>query len=289
MAANSLIYQYKTANIVVKIIAINALLFLVVRLASFFLNVLPGDVTSWLVLPEEIGDFITQPWSIITYSFLHFRFFHLLFNMYILYWFGRIVLNLFNAKRFLTIYLLGAICGGLLYMLAYNLFPVFMKTNGVLLGASAAVRAIMIFIAAHSPNTEVMMIKWRIKLWHIGVAVVLLDVIQLPVSGNPGGLIAHLGGALFGYVYAMQLAKGNDIGKWFENLVAWFQEIFTPRKSKPLKTVYRREASKKSVKKDETSNHQKKVDGILDKIGKSGYDSLTKLEKDFLFKAGKDD
>jgi membrane associated rhomboid family serine protease len=289
MAANSLTYQFKTANSVVKIIAINVGIFLVVRLAAFFLGLTPADVTSWLVLPEETSEFITQPWSILTYSFLHFGFFHILFNMYILYWFGRIVLNLFNAKRFLTIYLLGAICGGLLYMLAYNLFPVFMKTNGYLIGASAAVRAIMIFIAAYSPNTEVMIIKWRIKLWHIGVAVVLLDLIQIPMSGNAGGLIAHLGGALFGYVYAMQLAKGNDIGKWFENLIAWFQGIFTPRKSKPLKTVHRKDSVKSSVKKKEVSNQQKKVDAILDKIGKSGYDSLTKAEKDFLFKAGKDD
>lgn len=289
MAANSLTYQYKTANIVVKIIAINVLIFLLVRLSAFFLGLSPADVTAWLVLPEETSEFITQPWSILTYSFLHFDFFHVLFNMYILYWFGRIVLNLFNAKRFLTIYLLGAICGGLLYMLAYNLFPVFMKTNGYLIGASAAVRAIMIFIAAYKPNMEVMVFRWRIKLWHIGVAVVLLDIIQIPMSGNAGGLIAHLGGAFFGYVYAMQLSKGNDIGTWFENLIAWFQEIFTPRKSKPLKTVHRKDSAKKPVRKTDVSAQQKKVDAILDKIGKSGYDSLTKAEKDFLFKAGKDD
>ena len=289
MAVKSLTYQYKIANIVVKIIAINVLIFLVVRLTAFFLGLNPVDVTSWLVLPEETSEFITQPWSIITYSFLHFGFFHILFNMYILYWFGRIVLNLFNAKRFLTIYLLGAICGGLLYMLAYNLFPVFAQKNGVLLGASAAVTAIMIFMCTYKPNTEVLIIKWRIKLWQIGLTIFLLDLVRISVSSNPGGLLSHVGGAIFGYTYAIQLAKGNDIGKWFENLIGWFQGIFTPRKSKPLKTVHRKDSVKNNVKKTVVSNQQKKVDAILDKIGKSGYDSLTKAEKDFLFKAGKDD
>lgn len=290
MEAKNLTYQFKTANIVVKIIAINVLIFLLVKLSAFFMQTKPIVVTSWFVLPEGLGEFITQPWSIITYSFLHFGFFHIFFNMYVLYWFGRIVLNLFNEKRFLAIYLLGAVCGGLLYMLAYNLFPVFIGTNGYLLGASAAVRAIMIFIAAYSPNTEVMIFRWRIKLWHIGLAVILLDIIQIPTSGNAGGLIAHLGGALLGYLYATQLAKGNDIGKWFENILDWFENLFKPRTKKPFRKVHRttQKSSPRSNTKVDASDHQKKVDGILDKIGKSGYESLTKAEKDFLFKAGKE-
>ena len=191
-----------------------------------------------------------------TYAFLHFGFFHLLFNMYLFYWFGRIVLNLFNEKRLLTVYLLGAMSGGLLYMLAYNIFPVFAQSNGVLLG---------------------------------GLALFLLDLGRISVSSNPGGLLSHVGGAIFGYTYAIQLAKGKDIGKWFENGIAWFQGIFTPRKSKPLKTVHRKDSVKTNVKKRAVTGQQKKIDAILDKIGKSGYDSLTKAEKDFLFKAGKDD
>jgi membrane associated rhomboid family serine protease len=290
METKNLINQYKTASILVKIIVVNTIIFLLVRLSAFLMQTTPAIVTNWFVLPEDVGVFILQPWSIITYSFLHFGFFHIFFNMYILYWFGKIVLNLFNEKRFLTVYLLGAISGGLLYMFAYNLFPVFMGTNGYLLGASAAVRAIMIFIAAYSPNTEVMIFKWRIKLWHIGLTVILLDLIQIPTSGNAGGLIAHLGGALFGYLYAKQLAKGNDIGKWFESIIDWFTNLFKPRTKKPFRKVHRttQKTSPEVYKKDVTSDHQKKVDGILDKIGKSGYESLTKAEKDFLFKAGKE-
>ncbi len=290
MGTNNLTDQFKSANILVKIIAINAILFLLVRLSAFFIQTSPAVVTKWFVLPEEIGTFITQPWSIITYSFLHFGFLHVFFNMYILYWFGKIVLNLFDEKRFLTIYLLGAICGGLLYMLAYNLFPVFIGTNGYLLGASAAVRAIMIFIAAYTPNTEVMIFRFRIKLWHIGLTVIILDLVQIPTSGNAGGLIAHLGGALFGYLYAIQLAKGNDIGKGFENILNSIANLFKPKNKKPFRKVHRttQKTSPPSKKKDTSSDHQKKVDGILDKIGKSGYESLTKAEKDFLFKAGKE-
>jgi membrane associated rhomboid family serine protease len=242
------------------------------------------------VLPEELGEFIIQPWSLITYAFLHYGFWHILWNMVVLYWFGRFVTNLFDERRFIVIYLLGAISGGLLYMLAYNIYPVFDSSRGYLLGASAAVRAIMIFIAVYSPQTVVRIIVFNVKLWQIGVAVVLLDLIQIPTSGNAGGLIAHLGGALLGYVYAVQLAKGTDIGSGFDKLMNWFEDLFKPRTKKPFKKVHRNAPVNKKgkTKVDDKTAHQKKVDLILDKIGKSGYESLTKSEKDYLFKAGKD-
>ncbi len=290
MAATNLAYQYKSASIVLKLIIINALIFLLVYLGSFFFSIPSGQLTSWLVLPNDFISLLTQPWALITYSFLHFGFWHIFWNMYILYWFGSFVINLFSSKRFLTIYLLGAIFGGLLYVLAYNLFPVFNDQNARLIGASAAVRAIMIFIAVYTQNTIVRIFFFKIKLWKIGLFVVLLDLVQLPSSGNAGGLLAHLGGALFGYLYAVQLAKGNDIGKWFENIINWCVNQFKPRVKKPFRKVHR--TTKKSThsnKKDEKGEHQKKIDAILDKIGKSGYESLTKAEKDFLFKAGKND
>ncbi len=291
MAANSLSYQFKTAGIVVKLIVINLALFLLVNLFAFFFKIPVAQLTGWFVLPDSFAEFITQPWAFLTYSFLHFGFWHLFWNMLWLYWFGGFVLNLFAAKRFLTIYLLGAVCGGLLYVLSYNLFPVFSNERGYLLGASAAVTAIVVFIATYTPNTAVRIFFFTVKLWHIGVFFVLKDLIQLPTSGNAGGLLAHLGGAIFGYVYAIQLAKGNDIGRWFENILDWFEGLFTPRTKKPFKKVHRttRKDSVRSNTNNEKTNNQKKVDAILDKIGKSGYDSLTKAEKDFLFKAGKED
>ncbi|QNJ98400.1 rhomboid family protein [Constantimarinum furrinae] len=290
MAANSLLYQFKTANTAIKLIVINAAIFLFVRLVAFFIGVKPIAITEWFVLPDDVSEIILQPWAFITYAFLHYDIFHLLFNMLLLYWFGAIILNLFSGKRFLTVYLLGAIFGGLLYVVSYNLFPVFENSRSYLLGASAAVMAIMVFIATYSPNTQLRIFFFTVKLWHIALFMLLFDLVRMPVSGNAGGLIAHLGGAIFGYVYAQQMAKGNDIGKWFEHGMDWFTNLFKPRKKSPFKKVHRtvhktKTTSKSTVDKNE---HQQKVDAILDKIGKSGYDSLTKGEKDFLFKAGKD-
>ncbi len=288
MNTNNLTYQFKQASIVVKLIVINTAIFLVMYLGSFFLQISPTVFTSWFVLPTDIFSIIKQPWAIITYAFLHGGFWHLFWNMYLLYWFGTFVLNLFTAKRLLTIYLLGAISGGFLYVLAYNLFPVFSNINSNLLGASAAVLAVVIFIATYTPNTEVKLFMFTLKLWQIGLAMVLIDIIQLPTSGNTGGLIAHMGGAFFGYLYATQLSKGNDLGRWFENAIDWFVNLFKSRKNKPFKKVHRTTDQKftRSAKKP-SEDYQKKIDIILDKIGKSGYDSLTKAEKDFLFKAGK--
>ncbi|WP_378185049.1 rhomboid family intramembrane serine protease [Aquimarina sp. W85] len=293
MTSNSLKYQYQTASILIKLIVINVALFLIATLVPWVIKSNPAVLMQWFVLPIQLEELLLQPWSLLTYSFLHFDFWHIFWNMMVLYWFGRIVLNLFNDKRFLTIYLLGAISGGVLFVIAYNLFPVLQGSMAYLIGASAAVRAIMIFIATYTPNTEVRVIFFNVKLWHIGVFVVLSDLIQLPNSGNAGGLIAHLGGALLGYVYALQLKKGNDIGSGFERLMNSIVTFFTFKKKSNLKTVYKAKPKKTSSTTTrptsaQKSSNQAQIDIILDKISKSGYDSLTKKEKDFLFKAGKE-
>ena len=289
MNTNNLISQFNQLSIVLKIIVINTLIFLIVYLGSFFFKLEPDTLVSWFVLPTSFLEIVFQPWSFVTYAFLHDGFWHLFLNMYLLYWFGLFVLNLFTPKRFLTIYLLGAINGGLLYVLAYNLFPVFNNISPPLMGASAAVMAIVIFIATYTPNAIVRIFTFRIKLWQIGLVLVLLDLFRLPSSNNPGGLIAHMGGAIFGYVYAIQLKKGNDIGIWFENLMDALVNLFKSNKYKHFKQVHKtKQSATKNTKRNPTNNHQIKIDRILDKIGKSGYDSLTKAEKDFLFKAGKD-
>ena len=289
MNTNNLVGQYKQLSIVLKIIVINTLIFLIFYLGSFFFKLSPSTLVSWFVLPTSFLEIVFQPWSFVTYAFLHAGFWHLFWNMYLLYWFGLYVLNLFTSKRFLTIYLLGAINGGLFYVLAYNLFPVFNNISSNLMGASAAVLAIVIFIATYTPDAIVRIFTFRIKLWQIGLVMVLLDLLQLPSSGNAGGLIAHMGGAIFGYVYAIQLKKGNDIGIWFENFMDLLVNLFKSNKYKHFKQVHKtKQSAPKNTKRNQTTNHQIKIDRILDKIGKSGYDSLTKAEKDFLFKAGKD-
>ena len=289
MNTNNLVGQYKQLSIVLKIIVINTLIFLIFYLGSFFFKLSPSTLVSWFVLPTSFLEIVCQPWSFVTYAFLHAGFWHLFWNMYLLYWFGLYVLNLFTSKRFLTIYLLGAINGGLFYVLAYNLFPVFNNISSNLMGASAAVLAIVIFIATYTPDAMVRIFTFRIKLWQIGLVMVLLDLFQLPSSGNAGGLIAHMGGAIFGYVYAIHLKKGNDIGIWFENFMDLLVNLFKSNKYKHFKQVHKtKQSAPKNTKRNPTTNYQIKIDRILDKIGKSGYDSLTKAEKDFLFKAGKD-
>ena len=295
--ATDLVYKFKTANALVKLIAVNVLVFIVFGLLEFIFQVKypAGSFRGWFMLPSDLGALVLKPWSIITYAFLHNGFFHILWNMLFLYWFGNYVLNLFTQKRVLTLYFLGAISGGLLYLLAYNLFPVFDSEQGIMQGASAAVYAVMVFIATYTPNAQMRIFTFNIKLWQIALFFVLFDVVKLigtndPSGNNAGGLIAHLGGALLGYFYATQLAKGNDIGRWFESLMDQWVGIFAPRKKKPFKKVHRTakpytKATASNVDKDDK---QKKIDSILDKISKSGYESLSKSEKDYLFKAGND-
>jgi len=296
MAANSFLNQFKTANIAIKLIVINVAVFLIFNILPWLVQVDNSVLTRYFVLPTEFTRLIQQPWSVITYAFLHSGFLHILFNMLFLYVFSKFILNLFTEKRFLTIYLLGGIFGGLTFVLMYFLLPAF-KGNSVLLGASAAVNAIIIFIATYSPNTPIRVFMFNLKLWHIAAFVVLRDLLTLDSSSNAGGLVSHLGGAAFGYIYAMQLAKGNDIGLWFEKImdtvVGWFSSKPKTKKAK-MRTVHRKtkKTSPKSTKTRQSpvskSEQQQQIDAILDKISKSGYDSLSKAEKDFLFKAGKD-
>ncbi|MBP0904374.1 rhomboid family intramembrane serine protease [Mariniflexile gromovii] len=282
---NDIKFKLANLNVLEKLIAVN----LVVYILGLFLNL------NWFELPSNLSNFITKPWAIITYAFVHYDFLHILFNMLWLYVIGRMFLNLFSAKMALNIYFLGAMSGGLLFMLCYTLFPSIFGANSNLVGASAAVRALLIFLCAYMPNQEVRFFMFNIKLWYIGLAIVVLDAfgvfagISNPATGNAGGNLAHLGGALLGYFYAKQLLKGDDIGKGFERFMDLFANMFKPSKKGPLKTVHKNKSKVGGYTKADFNefNNQKKIDVILDKISKSGYDSLTAEEKEFLFRAGK--
>jgi membrane associated rhomboid family serine protease len=287
MQGQGILYKFKTLNIANKLIVINIAVFLLFFIASFLFNTSSEVLMQWFVLPEEPIEVLKQPWSLLTYSFLHGGFTHILFNMIWLNFFSKFILNLFSEKRFLTVYLLGALYGGLLFVTAYNVFPVFQSKAGYLLGASASVSALMVFAATYSPNISFRFFMVTIKLWQLAVGLFLLDLFRLGSGTNPGGMLSHIGGAVFGYVYAVQLAKGNDIGLWFEKIVASLVNLFKTKKNTPFRKVHK--TPKNTSKKKTTSvkdERQIKIDGILDKIGKSGYESLTKQEKDFLFKAG---
>lgn len=276
-------------NVLEKIIAINVLVFVFGFIAKQFL--LHSSSLFWLELPSDFFDFLYKPWTIITYGFAHYGFLHILFNMIVLYFVSRLMLNLFNPKMALNIYFLGIIFGGLAFLLVYNVLPKSMvSVVTVLVGASAGVRALLIFLCSYMPQTEVRLIAFNIKLWYLGVALVVIDIMGL-FSLNQGGSIAHLGGSLLGYLYATQLQKGTDIGKGFERFTDWVSNLFKANKKSPLKAVYKSKSNKVAGHtKTEFNefNKQKQIDLILDKISKSGYESLTKEEKEFLFKAGKD-
>lgn len=289
------------ATVSEKLIAINVIafvLFFFFRTFAFLFNFESDFVLEWLVFPKEPGEFLFKPWSIITYAFLHSGLWHLLGNMIILYFSGVYFLTYFSPKKLLNFYFLGGIFGALVYMASYNLFPAFQGMGrSYLIGASAAVMSILVGIATHIPHMRVRLILiGSIKLWWIAAFLVVLDVIQIPIS-NPGGHLAHLGGAGFGYLYAKQLGKGNNIASGFEKMLDWIGSLFSSSKSTTqrsnLKTVHKRRNSS-STSPGSTSRirnkkeEQEKIDAILDKISKSGYDSLTKQEKDYLFNAGKD-
>ncbi len=280
-------YQYARLSIAEKLIAINVVVFIAVGLLE---ALFAFGISNWFVLPKDLMTFLGQPWSIVTYSFLHDGIFHILWNMYILYVASRILLNLFDGKRFLNVYFLGVILGGLLFVASYNIFPTLVESNSVLLGASAGVMAVLIFVCTYIPNQEIRVIFFNVKLWQVGLFVVLMDLVQIGVGGNIGGRIAHLGGALLGYFYARQLMEGKDIGAGFSKFLDGLANTFKPSQKKaPMKTVYKNKSSNQKTKaKQDKDLHQRQIDDILDKISKSGYESLSKAEKDFLFKAGKD-
>ncbi|WP_088342117.1 rhomboid family protein [Robiginitalea sediminis] len=284
-------YQFSRLSIAEKLIVINVAVFIVFRLVAFLLALPPWQVEGWLELPRDFFDFLTQPWSIVTYSFLHGGLWHLFFNMLLLFYTARIFLNLFGPRRFINVYFLGVILGGAFFLASYNIFPAFHQSQSPLVGASAGVMAVLIFICTYMPMQEVRVFFFNIKLWYIGAFFVLLDLIMIPAGDNAGGRIAHLGGALLGYLYARRSLQGGDLGAGFSKMLDAIGGLFErkPRKA-PMKTVYRKKKEPAASGPDyDKAAHQRKIDTILDKISKSGYDSLSQAEKDFLFKAGKED
>ena len=284
-------YQYGRLSIAEQLIAINVAVFIVFRLAGFLLKLSAPGLDVWFELPKDFFEFLTRPWTLVTYAFLHGGLWHLFFNMLLLYYVGRIFLNYFGSRRFINVYFLGLMLGGLFFLAAYNIFPAFYQSQSPLIGASAGVMAVLIFICTYLPGQEVRVFFFNLRLWYVGAFFVILDLVLIPLNDNPGGRIAHLGGALLGYLYARRAIQGGDLGAGFSKFLDWAGELFKPRPRKaPMKTVYRKEARKPAQTVDYTREaRQRKIDGILDKISKSGYESLTQAEKDFLFKAGKEE
>ncbi|HSD13912.1 MAG TPA: rhomboid family intramembrane serine protease [Flavobacterium sp.] len=277
--------QYRTGDVTQKLIFWNvgiALPFFVIQ--SFFPSLF-GILKDWLCLSSDFKIAAVKPWTLITYAFLHADFWHLLFNMIVLNFTSRLFLTYFTQKQFFGLYLLGGVFAGLVFVLA----DLFLHSNTFLVGASGAIMAVLIASATYAPFSEIrLLLIGNVKLWHIALVLFVLDLIQVPMS-NTGGHLAHLGGSLFGFLYIKTLQQGTDLSKIVSNVIDYFVSLFSPKKTTPFKKVHKNaspqyNSTKVTVEKSSTT--QKKIDEILDKISKSGYDSLTKEEKDFLFKVG---
>ena len=281
---DNLKYRFKHAGVVEKLIYVNLAVFLLVFLTNtfgFLFQSKTNFIVEWFALPANLNDFITKPWTLITYGFLHTSFLHILLNLIALFYVGYLFQQYFTPKQLLSFYLLGTVFGGIIFITSYNFFPALQNVahNSVLLGASAGISAIFIGIATYMPNYELKFpLIGFVKLWVLACIWVAIDIIQIP-AGNAGGHLAHIGGALFGFFYVRSASnKELDI---FESIKKFFS-----KKEPKLKTVYKsgNKTPKKSANK---TQNQQDIDAILDKISKSGYDTLSKSEKEFLFKQGK--
>ena len=268
-------------NILEQIIFINSFVFIIVGIMSFLISNGRFYIFEYLSLSNDLWESILYPWTFLTYGFLHYSLSHLFFNMLCLYLLAQTFSNLFNARMSLKIYLLGIISGGILFLTASSFSP-FLKINNSLVGASAGLWSCIIFLSTYMPNKIVGIFRFNFKLKYLAFAMIAYNLLII-FSNNSGGGIAHYGGGLLGFYYAKELKKGRDIGRFLDLIFNYF--------NKSIKTVHRKKnhnASRNFKNTDRNVyNHQKQIDLILDKISKSGYESLTQEEKDFLFRAGK--
>jgi membrane associated rhomboid family serine protease len=275
--------EYKFGGITQRLIYWNIACFIV---SYVIFGLLQIDFLSFVSLSSNPADLLWKPWSILSYSFFHSDFIHIFFNLIVLHFSGQLFLTFFTQKQLLGLYLLSALFSGAVFVVAFYL----MEVVSPIVGASGAIMAILVATTVYQPlmNLRLMLIG-NVKLWHVTVVVLLIDVMQLRLE-NSGGHIAHLAGAFFGFVFIKFLQNGTDLSKIVSNLFDFFVNLFTKTESKPFKKVHRNyqkpvsKPASRIVTKDKT---QQQIDEILDKISKSGYDCLTKEEKEFLFKAGK--
>uniref|UniRef100_UPI00404941D8 rhomboid family intramembrane serine protease n=1 Tax=Flavobacterium sp. TaxID=239 RepID=UPI00404941D8 len=279
--------QYKIGGVPEKLIYWNVALFAIPYVIQGLLSLfkIGFDFEQFVSMSSNPADLLWKPWSIITYSFFHATFLHILSNLIVLHFSSRLFLTFFTQKQLLGVYLQGAIFGALFFLISYFVFPKFSGMNHPMVGASAAVSAVLFAIAIYAPQMQIrLLLIGNVKLWHIAIVFFVLDLIRLSGT-NAGGHIAHIGGVFLGYLFISQLKKGNDVTKWVSATIDYFTNLGKP---KPLRKVYKSENPTTYSRTATTKTpNQKQIDAILDKISQSGYDSLTKEEKEFLFKAGK--
>lgn len=294
-------WQYKFGSNVIKLILVNVgvFVFLQVVLLMGFLgrNSFGKDIISSFSLHSNLSVLLHKPWQLFTYMFVHEGFFHILWNMVALYWFGNIVGDLIGKSKVIPIYILGGLVGGLFYLTAYNLLPVFADSVSLAtaMGASAGVTAIVMAATTISPNHELrLFMVLNVKLKWLTAAYIFVDLVSIQYE-NPGGHIAHLGGFFIGWLYIVLLRSSFDLAKPFFVIEDFFTKLVSKKSN--LKVAYKnvnqqefKQPQKQAAKQNNVNvNKQEFLDAILDKINKSSYESLTPEEKDFLFKVSQED
>ena len=287
---------FKQGNIVVRLIFINVAAYVLLMLSGVVVGLFGiriGSLVGDLYLPADLLQLLRRPWTLITYMFLHSGALHLLGNMLWLYWFGRLFLYFFSSKHLRGLYVVGGLMGGLLYIIAYNVFPVFRDQlySSTLVGASASVLAIAIATAIREPEYRInLMFVGPVRLKYFALFIVLFDFLYVG-SNNAGGHIAHLGGALAGWWFARGITQGYDITRWANACIDALGNLFRKRERKPRKPKMKVHVNNARTA-DYDYNARKKsksdeIDRILEKLKKSGYSSLTDEEKRKLFEASK--
>ncbi len=281
----------------VQLIFINVVVFLVLAVLFVFstaagFSAFFESIHSQLAIPAPILSFLAKPWTIITYAFVHdlTGIFHILFNMLAFYWFGKIFIEYLGSDKLIAVYVLGALAGGISYLLVYNTIPFYAERIPLhgMVGASAAVYAVLVATATLLPDyTFFLLFFGPVRIKYIALIYIVISFLG-SVGGNAGGNVAHLGGALIGYVYIKQLQAGVNWGGWITLTLDWIKGLFSPRSK--VKVTYRSTEPKVKSSKTATSSakaSQDEIDAILDKISDRGYESLTKEEKEKLFNASK--
>ncbi len=290
-------------NGLMQLIFINVAVFVVFSLLHvilFFLQATPvyHVIESYFLIPASFSSFIRQPWSLITYFFMHSGFMHIIFNMLFLYWFGLIIKEFLGGGKIISLYVLGGIAGGLLYLFMYNFIPPFINNvnTSVMLGASGGVYAVVAGAATLMPNyTMHLMFFGPVRIKYIAIVYVFISLVNT-TGANAGGNLAHLGGAALGFIFIKQLQSGTDLGKPVHWFISFFKSFFVHQPKVHVsykKTTSEKASSKKKTTASKTDSatgaevSQEEIDAILDKISQYGYESLSKDEKRKLFSAGK--
>ncbi len=285
----------------VQLIIINVVVFLVMAVIYVFSyasknGIVYETVLRQVALPSRFSEVLTHPWTIITYAFVHDMsgIFHILFNMLFLYWFGKLIIEYLGNDKLIALHVLGFLAGAVTFLLTHNLIPYYMEQNAILFGASAGVNAIVVGAATLLPDYTIFLLFFGpVRLKYIAFIYVVMAFIGT-VGANAGGDIAHLGGAIMGFVYIKQMQAGVDWGSWITVTLDWVSGLFKP--SSKVKVTYRKDApgstggrasAPKQPNKSFNKATQDEIDAILDKISDKGYESLSKEEKEKLFNASK--